>query len=182
MNSSYDFRSWKVPDLSNYLKERGISVSLRRKNEIVRLCELANELQLEVISSNNDFQDMDISRRTVLNGEEKVVVDDISTIIDWATSLSNLPDIDFCDIFLYLMNSCKWDDERLKNYKNDNGHRLFLGRHIDNVQLSGIQQDHYIYIRATCVPETRQSAAPYNVWLLLKDSGEISSGGCSCVV
>ncbi|KAK3107381.1 hypothetical protein FSP39_013321 [Pinctada imbricata] len=126
MNSSYDFRSWKVPDLSNYLNERGISVSLRRKNEIVRLCELANELQLEVISSTNDFQDMDINRRTVLNGQEKVIVDDISTIIDWATSLSNLPDIDFCDIFLYLMNSCKWDDERLKNYKNDNGTNALL--------------------------------------------------------
>ena len=182
MSNLHDFWSWKVPDLSDYLKGRGITVSLRRKTEIVRLCELANELELEIITSSNDYHDMDLKRRAIkLNGEEKVI-DDISTVTKWVTSLSTLPDIDFCDIFLYLMIWCKWDNERMKNYKNDNGHRLFLGNHIDNVQLSGMLHQHYVYVRATCVPETRQSAAPYNVWLLLKNSGEIFSGGCSCVV
>ena len=179
---SGDFNTWTVPDLSNYLKERGVSVSLRRKLEIVRLCELAKELDLEVVSAVDDYHVMDTTRRTVKTSIGERVLPDVMALTDWTRSLSNLPDIDFCYIFIYLMKHCGWQEERLKSYKNDNGHRLFLSNHIDNVMLASELFDNYQYVRATCVPETRQSAVPYNTWLLLKNTGEIHSGGCSCVV
>ena len=68
-------------------------------------------------------------------------------------------------------------------YKKDNGYGLFCAGHIDNVKLSSIPQtENFSYVAATCVPETRQNADPYTVWLILHQSGTISSGGCSCVV
>lgn len=50
MEDTVDFFCWKVPDLKKYLQARGIQCSFGRKIELVRLCELADELKLKVCS------------------------------------------------------------------------------------------------------------------------------------
>jgi hypothetical protein len=57
-----------VPQLKEFLKCRGRTRSLARKAELLRLCELALELQLEVIA-NDDYVDMVSSRRTVIDSD-----------------------------------------------------------------------------------------------------------------
>ena len=42
-----NFKSWNVADLQNYLKERGVSYSKSRKDDLVQLCCLACENNLE---------------------------------------------------------------------------------------------------------------------------------------
>ena len=80
------------------------------------------------------------------------------------------------------MNKCGWSSDRLTSYKIDNGYRLHLAHHIDNVQVSHGLHPEFMYLKCTCVPETRQSAQPYIPWILLRcTSGEIISGGCTCV-
>lgn len=37
------------------------------------------------------------------------------------------------------------------------------------------------YVGGICIPETRHKDAPYDVWILVRPSGETVSGGCSCV-
>ncbi|XP_069116847.1 uncharacterized protein [Argopecten irradians] len=181
MPSDYDFHSWNVPELKNFLQERGISCSLSRKHELLRLCELAFELKLETLISPDDYEQMDEKRRTVVTDEDTVVVPELSKVTGWSACLKCLPDIDSCDTLIYLMRFCKWGEDRLRAYKNDNGYRLFLANHIDNVIISDILQGHFRYVKATCVPETRQTAKPYDVWVLIRDTGEILSGGCTCV-
>lgn len=44
-----NFFGLQVPELKKFLQDRGITCSLGRKIELVRLCELAEELNLEVI-------------------------------------------------------------------------------------------------------------------------------------
>ena len=42
------FRNWKVPELKTFLQARGISVSNKKKDELVELTEKANEIGLEL--------------------------------------------------------------------------------------------------------------------------------------
>ena len=41
-------RNWKVPELKTFLQARGISVSNKKKDELVELTEEANEIGLEL--------------------------------------------------------------------------------------------------------------------------------------
>ena len=49
-----DFTYMQVVDL-RFLKERGVSCSFHWKYDFERLCKLAHEMNLEVISKNVDF-------------------------------------------------------------------------------------------------------------------------------
>lgn len=182
MTSKDNFQCWNVPDLKTFLHDRGISCSLSRKHELLRLCELAVELELETVSlCVDDYEQMDTKRRTILTDGGEIVIPKLSHVTGWSACLSELPDIDYCDILIYLMRWCMWGENRLKSYRNDNGYRLFVANHIDNVVISDSLQERYRYVKATCVPETRQSANPYDVWVIVADTGEITSGGCTCV-
>ena len=93
-----------------------------------------------------------------------------------------MPDIESCDVLVYFMRCCGWNHERLANYKQDNGYRLHMSCHIDDVKAAYHTHPGYLYLKSTCMPETRQNAQPYEVWVLVnKTSGEVISGGCTCV-
>ena len=50
-----DFTFTQVVDLRRFLEERGVSYSFHWKYHLERLCKLAHEMNLEVISKNVDF-------------------------------------------------------------------------------------------------------------------------------
>ena len=59
-----------------------------------------------------------------------------------------------CDILVYFLQYCAWDEKRLKEHKHDNGFKLYNANHISGVQLANISTD-FSYIKGFCVPETR---------------------------
>jgi len=65
MDIQEDFFRWQVPDLKEYLQHRSITCHLYRKHELVNLCELVQELDLEKITSTNDYELSQVNRRTV---------------------------------------------------------------------------------------------------------------------
>ncbi|CAC5361865.1 unnamed protein product [Mytilus coruscus] len=73
-----------------------------------------------------------------------------------------------------------WSNDRLKSYKNDNGYQLYMQRHVDNVVMRTLNNDH-LYIKCSCTPETRQKEKPYTTWILMDNKASIKSGGCTCV-
>ena len=99
----------------------------------------------------------------------------------WSKNLKHVPSTESCDIMIYFMKECGWEDERLKKYKSDNGYKLHLANHVGNVEMAKIPDVPYTYIKCTCVPETRQNDTPYQTWVCIKDDGTVHSGGCACV-
>ena len=91
-----DMRRFNVPQVKEFLKCRGRTRSLARKAELLRLCELALELQLEVIA-NDDYVDMVSSRRTVIdsdtNNNSQMIMRSVRDVEKWEDELSKLPDI-----------------------------------------------------------------------------------------
>jgi hypothetical protein len=71
--TAIDMWRFNVPELKNFLKCRGITCSLARKAGLVRLCELALELKLEVIAK-DDYFDMDSSRKTVIDSDSQMTL------------------------------------------------------------------------------------------------------------
>ena len=53
-------------------------------------------------------------------------------------SESNLAhvDLDQVSVYLYLHGVCGWSENQLREYKLDNGYKLFLDRHISQVTVS----------------------------------------------
>ena len=77
-----DFDSMKVPDLKSYLMKRGITCSFYRKDALTRLCKTAYELELEVIATPDDYQNMDTQRRTVIFNDIPVILPSVVEIPD----------------------------------------------------------------------------------------------------
>jgi deoxyribodipyrimidine photolyase len=98
MDIQVDFFRWQVPDLKEYLQHRGIACYLHRKHELVKLCELAQELDLEKITSTNDYELSQVNRRTITEKGVTQVVGEIGQVPIWSSVLKLLPNIEQCDI------------------------------------------------------------------------------------
>jgi hypothetical protein len=100
--TAIDMWRFNVPELKDFLKCRGITCSLVRNAELVRLCELALELKLAVIAK-DDYVDMDSSRRTVIDSDSQMTLRSVRDVEKWEDDLSNLPDLANCDILVLCM-------------------------------------------------------------------------------
>ena len=177
-----DFEKMLVPELKSYLIDRGITCSIYRKGALVRLCQTAFELDLDIIATPDDYQDMDKLRRTVVVNEKSVILPSITEVDEWHTDLQKLPGIESYDVLISLLKKRGWTEERLANMKKDNGYKLYLENHITDVCLHLIPNTDYVYIKSYCIPETRQTESPYITWTIVRNNGFVHCAGCTCVV
>ena len=179
--SCVDFSRYSVEQLRKYLQDRGVTCAEYRKHHLIRLAEVAHELNLEVLTA-DDFPTFHADRRTVNNRNGvSVTVADIRDVSCWFTALHSLPQVEIADIMVYVMHKCGWGPSRLRNYKKDNSWQLQQNGHISSVKLHEIPDCDFVYVMCDCTPETRQSEKPYSTWVLLQNDGQVRSGGCTCV-
>lgn len=108
MEDTVDYFCWQIPDLKKYLQARGIQCSLGRKIELVRLCELADELKLEIVKlpdeeNEKEYADFDQFRRSVTIVSERVILKPMNKINDWNIDLSKIPDVASFDVLIYIV-------------------------------------------------------------------------------
>lgn len=119
------------------------------------------------------------------NGSTEKDILPIGNVTKWSVNLAILPSVESCDVMVYLLNDCGWEAPRLTSYRKDNGYKLHRDNHISDVTIAEVTDSDsapYFYVKACCLPETRQTEAPYITSVLLKTNGQIFGGGCSCVV
>lgn len=116
-----------VPELRNLLIERGISCNEYIKFTLVRLAQVALELQLPVIAAKDDYKVMNLKRRTIrsLAGEEIVAADKTTIISRFTKDLKELPCLEICNVLIYLLRCSAWSNNSLKNYRQDNSYKLY---------------------------------------------------------
>ena len=97
-----------------------------RKHELVKLYEFAQELDLEKITSTNDYELSQVNRRTITENGVTQVVCEIGQVPIWSSDLKLLPNIEQCDI-LFIKKKCDWNDDMIASNctKKDNGNALF---------------------------------------------------------
>ena len=62
-----------------------------------------------------------------------------------------------------------------RRHKNDNSYRLHINRHIKDVAIAP-NDSRFCYVRGNCIPEERQTADPYDIWVLLHPDGTVNYG------
>ena len=70
------------------------------------------------------------------------------------------------------------------HFTQDDGYRLHCAGHIESVEVATIiRPAGFIYVKAKCKPEQRQTAERYEVVLALRSAAsvEVTSATCSCV-
>lgn len=180
LNAS-DFSKWTVSQLKAYLQARGVSCSEHKKTVLQRLCETSLELSLPIVKTPDDYLQSTSDRQTVAVGGEKIKLPSVdSGDLQWSENLAALPDFEWPNIVVYLMEKCGWSTEQLKHYQDTRGFALKESNHIDKVKVHRILNIDFMYVRAECARQTSLSEKPYFVWLLMKENGHIESGGCQC--
>lgn len=101
--NAIEFYSYRVPAFRAFLQERCVNSSLCKQIEIVRLCKLAVELDLEIIAKYdvNDYKVMDLKRKTVEVNGTNVVIPSPTKMKTLEKHLGNLSDIHTCHILIF---------------------------------------------------------------------------------
>ena len=174
-----EFQGMTVPQLREFLNSRGVPNSGKRRQELETLARKANEAYTAREAC--DRAESERKRRCVreLDGS---VRDLNGRTVAWTKDLKKLPSITCTDVFVYLSVDCAWTPERMKRHKEDDGYRMYIDNHVEEVELGTIQgENKFMYVRGRVRPEQRQTASRYSTWILCASSGEVKSAGCGCV-
>ena len=179
------FSSWNVLELQAYLKERAVSHSKTKKNELIELCCLASANKLEL--DPNCFLD-DIAQ----NIRDKLIISGISIAnpetLDGTGDISLLPNIDHFDIYNYLIQfKDQYFHKQLKAFKSLDGYQLYNAGYVEKVELvTDVGIENYCVIKFLVKPKQRKedpiNKTPfYKGWIIL-DSSEprIHNAYCAC--
>ena len=116
-----NFKKWKVPQLKKYLQAQEISVSNKKKEELVKLTEKAHELAIELT---------DDVVNAKLVAKDGTIPNPFNLHSDWSSDFSDAPNFAWGDLYCYLINKKGYDQESLKAYKSLEGYRLHWDGHV----------------------------------------------------
>ena len=173
-----ELRKWTVPQLSGYLKDRGVVISANggRKEQLIEKVFYAKQLGLRVLPSEEKLGN-DIAKRR----KEKLTFDGVvlpfpEKVNNWLQGSEYLPDTTLHDLEEYFkMNKSK---KALSEGKS-----LFESGHVSDVEFNGISSGvSFCYVRGKVVPQTRINEAPYMVWVCLRTAtGAVMTAECKCL-
>lgn len=126
-----NFKMWKVPELKKYLQARGISVSNKKKEELLELTEKALELGLELTDNGESISDVVNAKLVTKDG---TIPNPCNLYSDWSTDFFDAPKFPWGHLYCYLINKKGYDQEYLKAYKSLEGYRLHWDGHVYNVR------------------------------------------------
>ena len=163
--------------LRKFLSERGVPHAAAKKDDLVRKCLLAQELELPVAPSSEKRDEEIQNRRT-----EKLKVDSICIPLPerisqgWIKGSSCFPNVVTASLEVYSRKSTSFK-------ALNEGLNLYHANHIKNVEFNNISDCvRFCFIRGSCVPQTRVNEVPYVVWVCINtQSGDVLTGECNCV-
>ena len=156
-----ELRRWTVPQLSRFLKDRGIVISADggRKEQLIDKVYYAKQLGLEVLRTKQQITEDIAARR-----REKLTFDGVllpfpENVHNWLKGSEYLPDTTLSDLENYFK-----ANDRMKGLAE--GKSLFESGHVSGVEYNGISNGvSFCYVRRKVVPQTRINEPPYTVWV-----------------
>lgn len=177
-----EVQKWKVPELKSYLQSRGITVSQKRKEELVELVEKAHDLSLEPIDDGEKPEDVIVNKLQTTQGSLPCP----NTLhSDWTSDFSDFPNFTYGDMYAYLINKEGYDHEALKAYKSFEGYRLFWDGHVLKLMNNKNLFSGYHYVKFGVKPTEREKTQigqkpTYDGWIIIQSDGSVYTAHCPC--
>jgi len=126
------FLSLSVANLQNYLRERGVTFSGSRKEDLVRLCINAEELDIEI-----DPDGLSENSASVIT--TKLTTDDGFVLrspqhLAGTANMSGLPEISIFDIYNYLLSYEEFTHASLREYHKLEGYCMFKDGYVKQLE------------------------------------------------
>ena len=175
----------RLPELQDYLRARGVTVSGYNKHTLREIAIAVKQLDLPVDpdfrrdSVYNDIQSK--LKKAGLSNENPLNID------GYTSDLSHIPDFGLIDVFNYLIfNKSDYDGRKLKGYKSFEDYRLFYDGHVESLLFNPLQdKDNACLFKAQVKPTQRDKTYlnkdNYSLWFALdKEGGDVITGHCEC--
>lgn len=185
MMSGEDFSKFKVDELKNYLRERGIQLSdggkAKRKVELLDLCEKASAMKQRKLDDSAEDKNK-LLQEKLQTSEGKLP--DPKTLNGWTNNFSNIPEFTFGDLYNYLVGKEDYSSESLRSFKSLLGFRLFRDGHVMDLKYCPVEGGSFCFFQFKVKPteraKTEDGNSTYNGFIILKSSGEVHTGYCPC--
>ncbi|XP_076083877.1 uncharacterized protein LOC143054940 [Mytilus galloprovincialis] len=178
------FNAFKVPQLQEYLKERGISVTNINKLKLTKLCEAVDKLNLPL---DPDMRKNESVTSVKHNLKQLFGFCDPFSLDGYTSDLSFIPSFSLYDLFNYLIHStASYDRRKLKAYKSSKDYRLYFDRYVEELQYTEVPSQDICVFKAKVKPtqkdKTYLNKATYDVWVIMdKKNGEVKTAYCTCI-
>ena len=99
---------------------------------------------------------------------------------EWIDDMRDWPDIQYGDIYNYLVSNKACDGLEMKNYKSMDSYNYFKSGSVGKI-LHHIVDDNYIIMKTDVRPSQRVRNEHHSPWMVCHFNGTIHNGGCSCM-
>ena len=111
-------------------------------------------------------------------------VPDPFSLSDWTDSVHSWPQVEYGDIYNYLINSPGiFTQDTMKAFKSLDAYSMYHAGHVQAVLYHEIHKDSPVCaLKSKVIPSMRVTEAPHEAWVLVnKTSGEVSTAHCTCM-
>ena len=111
-------------------------------------------------------------------------VPDPFTLSDWTDSVHSWPEVEYGDIYNYLINSPGiFTQDTMKAFKSLDAYSLYHAGHVHAVLYHNIDKDSPVCaLKSKVTPSMRVSESPHQAWVLIdKKTGAVSTAHCTCM-
>lgn len=181
---SVDINSLRLPELREYLRARGVTITGYSK---AALTEIALSVYALYLPVDPDYQQdlvlCDIKGKLKKAGlPDKILLE----LAGYTTDFTDIPLFGLIDIFNYMIfNKSDYDGKKLKGYKSFD--RLFYDGHVESLEYNHIADNSAVCVFLAKVKPTQRDKTYlnktfYDLWIVLdKEDGFVVTGHCECI-
>ena len=182
-----DFKKKTVPELQFFLKERGISCTNLKKQELVSKCMKAYELNLEIDPDGLRENVNETTKKKLLTCENVLLKSPFEC--ESNNDISILPRLSLYDMFDYLSKCKEIDKNTLRNYLDMEGVQMANERYVLDLSAGSFtEHSNYTFVTSKVKPRTKDrdpitKLQYYKQWIIFtndENSDTIYSADCNC--
>ena len=185
-----DFSRWKVPELKEYLRDRGLKTT-GRKVELVALAYGANQMGVDTKRSSIEEKVKNKQDYSALLNINDDTIPDPLFLKGWASEQSGItqwPPTIYFDIAEYLSTAphssiCDLKKRLMTDYKEGEAYSYFDSKFLKEVKYHPISKESpFCILSAYCTPSQKINSTFHTAWVCcIKKTGYICRAYCTCL-
>lgn len=116
---------------------------------------------------------------TTLTGDDGVTLPHPHCVQNWEDNMQTWPSVTYSKICAYFIESMAIDGKAMDNLKASEAYQYLHSSKVNRVL--SYKHNCFVYLKAMVEPSQSLNNTWHNAWVLVTDSGDVKTAGCSCV-